>query len=629
MKKQSLSFLMILLCVCTNATTYTENFESGTKSGYADNSIVLNGYTWQFNEAVLGTADNDIISGSKSVRIAGYAKSTYGSGPSKIELLTDIEGGINTISFQYKCYITDSSNQIPWSVEYYDGSDWTSIEEITGTTSITTYKYELNNTEATRIRIVAVNGNNAASSNNRRINIDNMHINDSSSYFAAPTPVLSSTSGTYRDSVTVTISNEDEANTIYYTTDGSTPTFESHLYSNPLVIYQTTTVNAIAYEPGNINPSKVVSATYTIYDTSNSDTTDTITSYPSGYYYSIEGLYGADLKTALHTVICQDTSQYLDYGTGSGHTWEGFYTTDRDTITNMIIDMYSDEERYFAEDYISQDYPGFGQNVHIEHCVPKSWWGCDIEHPDCAACDLNHLYPADGSINSSKSNNPLGVVTGDVTSDNGVSKVGDATYDDYSGNVFEPADEYKGDFARSYFYVATAYQNYVNKWITDSKNMMEANTYPTLKTWAIELLLTWDKMDPISDKESIRVNKVYAIQNNRNPFIDLPNLAEHIWGESLNVPYYASENKENTPSSIQSQNDIENIICYSGRNTMVIKSNKNIAVDLTIYSTVGVALYHQRVNTNTEIDIPNYPSGIYIFMVINSDEQFVKKCILY
>jgi len=252
---------------------------------------------------------------------------------------------------------------------------------------------------------------------------------------------------------------------------------------------------------------------------------------PAGYYSNLEGKITAELKTELHTIICQDTTHYLRYGAGTGFTWQGFYSTDRDLTNNEVIDMYSDSQRFFDVNYIALGYKGFGMTIQIEHSVPKSWWGCDIDHPDCAALDLNHMYPSDGTYNNYKSNNPLGVVTGTLVHTNGVSKIGIGTYSGYTGTVFEPADQYKGDFARSYFYIATAYQHYVNKWVpTATGIMMEANTYPTLKPWAIGLLLEWSRMDPVSDKEKSRVENVFDIQKNRNPFIDFPQLAEYIWG---------------------------------------------------------------------------------------------------
>jgi len=327
---------------------------------------------------------------------------------------------------------------------------------------------------------------------------------------------------------------------------------------------------------------------------------------PLGYYNSINGKKDATLKTELHNIICQDTTHYLGYGSGAGKTWEGFYSTDRDLITNAVIDMYSPNVRYFP----NPNFASFGTTVEIEHSVPKSWWKCDITHPDCPAKDLNHLYPADGPTNASKNDNPLGVVTGIPTKDNGVSKIGPGSYDGYLGTVFEPADQYKGDFARSYFYVATAYEHYVNKWdLTKPENMMANTTYPELKPWAIQLLLQWHRQDPVSEKERTRNEVVFGIQRNRNPFIDFPELVEYIWGSYVGIPY--------SPSTGTSSQIIEASISPNpAKNTLNITCDQS-ELSCTIYNTNGILLAQYKLNNPTSISTAELKNGLY-FLQINS-----------
>lgn len=242
---------------------------------------------------------------------------------------------------------------------------------------------------------------------------------------------------------------------------------------------------------------------------------------PAGYYYNAQNKKKDALKTALHQLTTPQ--RVLRYGSGTGYTWEGFFYTDQNQ-DGSIIDMYSPIVRYFD---------GFKSvsGMHIEHSFPKSWWG---GHEWPVYKDLFHLYPSDGPINMSKSNNPLGVVTGTPTSDNGVSKVGSATYPGYTGNVFEPADEFKGDFARSYFYVVTTYQDLAPYW---NSPMLKKNTYPVWTPWAIELLKQWHQQDPVSIKEVLRQEEVFKIQGNRNPFIDYPDLVNYIWGSDTLSTY--------------------------------------------------------------------------------------------
>lgn len=242
-----------------------------------------------------------------------------------------------------------------------------------------------------------------------------------------------------------------------------------------------------------------------------------VASVPSGYYYFVKNKKQSALKTALHT-YCSPLKE-LDYGSGLGFTWEGFFFTDR-RADSTVIDMYSNTVRRQT---------GFSavSGMHIEHSFPKSWWGA---YQNNAYNDLYHLYPADALANETKNNLPLGEVAGTASFDNGVVKIGVNGF--LVGSLdkcFEPADEYKGDFARTYFYISTIYENLAP--LMQSPMIFTNNTYPFWKPWALDLLLKWHRQDPVSAKELTRIEAVYSIQGNRNPFIDYPDLAEYIWGK--------------------------------------------------------------------------------------------------
>lgn len=244
---------------------------------------------------------------------------------------------------------------------------------------------------------------------------------------------------------------------------------------------------------------------------------------PSGYYSSLDGKKDAALKTACYQAI-----RHLTRVSSYSNLPQYFKVTDVRPNSNLWWDMYSDIPLYA---------PSFS-GLNREHSFPKSWWGglTDVN----AYTDLNHLYPSEGAANQAKSNYPLGMVdrTTKAKFDNGVSLVGypvtgqggGATY------VFEPDDEYKGDFARTYFYMVTCYQDYT--WNSKYMFMLQQNTYPTLNNWSVDLLLKWSREDPVSQKELDRNEKVYGFQNNRNPFIDLPALAEYIWGNKRGETFY-------------------------------------------------------------------------------------------
>ena len=240
------------------------------------------------------------------------------------------------------------------------------------------------------------------------------------------------------------------------------------------------------------------------------------------YYQSANGKKGAALKTALCGVINPHTQRSYN------QLWTDFRTTDK-KANGKVWDMYSVKREYTFGTDQAGNYSVEGDVYNREHSFPKSWF--NDEYP--MYTDLFHLYPTDAKVNGMRSNYPFGEV-GTVTwsSYNDFSKLGNARSGlGYSGIVFEPNDEYKGDFARTYFYMVTCYETYNGKSITSwSCDMLDGNKYPGLASWALNMLMTWAKNDPVSEKEINRNNAVYGIQNNRNPFIDYPGLEDYIWG---------------------------------------------------------------------------------------------------
>lgn len=243
---------------------------------------------------------------------------------------------------------------------------------------------------------------------------------------------------------------------------------------------------------------------------------------PEGYYSSLKGKKGAELKTAIHDIIKK--ANVLSYGSGNGHTWWGFWSTDRDE-SGRFIDRYSSESEWVKS--TSQGAAGAGMN--IEHSFPKSWWGGEKVQ---AYEDLYNLMPCESRINSTKSNFPMGkVVSGDKG--NGWTKVGEGTD---GKKYWEPADPWKGDFARGYMYMATAYQDY--NWKGEQAlQILQQGAYPTLQKWAYTLYIQWAKADKPDALEIKRNNDVAKIQKNRNPYVDFPNLMEYVWGDSTNIAF--------------------------------------------------------------------------------------------
>ncbi|WP_462346053.1 endonuclease [Coprobacter fastidiosus] len=315
---------------------------------------------------------------------------------------------------------------------------------------------------------------------------------------------------------------------------------------------------------------------------------------PAGYYYQAHGKTGAELKTALHNIIKE--ASMLKYGSGEGATWEGFFYTDQNP-DGSVFDMYSNEIRYFN---------GFNgiDGMHIEHSLPNSWWG-GIKNN--AYKDLYHLYPADATMNMSKSNNPLGEVSGTPIRDNGLSKMGKNGFGNtYTGNCFEPADIYKGDFARSYFYIATAYEDYASLW---NSPMMQNNTWPVWQSWALQLLMEWNKNDLKSTREEERAEAVYKIQGNRNPFIDYPDLVDYIWGDKTSTPYPFPDETEPFLISPRNNKTLDFGILLQGDNKTIDLDiqGKNLTETLNLYwktggENSGLSLSQESVTANEAIN---------------------------
>ena len=170
--------------------------------------------------------------------------------------------------------------------------------------------------------------------------------------------------------------------------------------------------------------------------------------------------------------------------------------------------------------------------MNKEHVAPQSWWGKGTSI--AVGNDLFQVIPSDAKANSAKGNFPLGEVSGSTVFSNARMKTGDDAHGD---RVFEPCDEYKGDFARIFFYVATCYPDVNWQDRSDVNVSFRKEDYPTLKEDILPMLLRWSKNDPVCEWEITRNERAYGEQGNRNPFVDFPNLAEYIWGDSVDYAF--------------------------------------------------------------------------------------------
>ena len=281
------------------------------------------------------------------------------------------------------------------------------------------------------------------------------------------------------------------------------------------------------------------------------------------YYESIDGESGKDLLDSIQQVAkrgyrigdfrydsCWLAFQYTDLR-HDGYIWEIY--------SNCVFEYEKDRTANTSQ-------TGECRGYNREHAMCQSWFGeYDLQGQKMSSSkknspgsDIFHIYPASYGMNSRRGNRPYGEVKqADYTSGNGTKygipvttiSVANSVAGPYvegritlSTNVLEPADEYKGDIARSYFGTMV---KWAGEWVfnlnengrvifdatIDADTHYAAENNYGLTDYGLAMLLKWHRQDPVSQKEVDRNNAIQKTQGNRNPFIDYPYLVEYIWGE--------------------------------------------------------------------------------------------------
>ena len=250
------------------------------------------------------------------------------------------------------------------------------------------------------------------------------------------------------------------------------------------------------------------------------------------YYASINNKSGSTLRDNLYSITIAGPQDMSYDGLFDAYPYTDVYPSDSVGKAGKIWDMYSNVLWTPSANHCG-NYNAVGDCFNREHSVPKSWF--NEKKP--AYYDLGHLVPTDGYVNNQRGNNPFGECSGGKRLTNGqyraTGRSGTSTFEGYTsvGTVFEPDDQYKGDFARIYMYMAVRYKKSNKDDVSISGTMFnttDANYGFT--AYSVALLMKWHRLDPVSQKEIDRNNGMQRAQNNRNPFIDYPILAEYLWG---------------------------------------------------------------------------------------------------
>lgn len=334
---------------------------------------------------------------------------------------------------------------------------------------------------------------------------------------------------------------------------------------------------------------------------------------PPGYYNSAQGLTGNTLKTALHNII--KNHNQISY---SG-LWNAYKKTDMKP-NGKVWDIYSDVpggtppyQYTFVTDQCG-NYAIEGDCYNREHTWPQSWFN-SLTGP---VSDLFHIYPTDGKVNGERGNYPYGNVTTPMLVTLNGGKLGNCSNLGYSNTVFEPIAEYKGDLARSYFYMTTRYYLEDATWSTSP-----ATNKSIILPWQMNVLLQWNQQDPVSAKEIARNDSVYyKYQNNRNPFIDNPQWADSIWTMDITVfinEYTFSHSFSVNPNPAQNQFSISS-------NSSKSETSKIRITDISGKIIEELAMPFSETAT---INCGQWQVGLYFISISNqsarSDFKFIKE----
>ncbi|MFF2324600.1 MULTISPECIES: endonuclease I family protein [unclassified Streptomyces] len=224
------------------------------------------------------------------------------------------------------------------------------------------------------------------------------------------------------------------------------------------------------------------------------------------YYQDALGKSGTALKSALHTIISDQTK--ISYS----QVWEALKDTDEDpdNPSNVIL-LYSG---------LSESKSNNGGSVgqwNREHVWAKSHG--NFGTATGPGTDIHHLRPEDVQVNSIRGNKDF---------DNGGSAVSGAPGNYTDSDSFEPRDAVKGDVARMILYMAVRYEGDDSFADLEPNEKVSNGSAPNIGR--LSVLKEWSQEDPPDSFEQRRNDVIYEqYQHNRNPFIDHPEWVESIW----------------------------------------------------------------------------------------------------
>ena len=325
------------------------------------------------------------------------------------------------------------------------------------------------------------------------------------------------------------------------------------------------------------------------------------TNIPQGYYDQANNLSSDELKEALHQIISNHV--IFPYTSASTDTWDILQESDQDpNENNNMILVYtgrSQEKGYRdGSGNYSQYENGNGTQSNSwnrEHIWPKSHGFPDED--DNAYTDVHNLKPCDRSVNSSR---------GTKDFDFGGNQHSEASDCLTDSDSWEPPDYVKGDIARILFYMVVRYDPGVDH----ENNTFDLelvdyttpnNTEPILGK--LSSLLDWHLSDPVDDFEINRNEIIFGFQQNRNPFIDHPNLVNYLWGDNVGLVW--------NDNLTVPENEILKTIIYPNPSSGIINFSSDMEDEIIeIFNLNGQNILNKIIDSSNSVEL-DLPSGIY------------------
>mgnify|MGYP003302189502 CR=1 FL=1 len=326
-------------------------------------------------------------------------------------------------------------------------------------------------------------------------------------------------------------------------------------------------------------------------------------SIPQDYYQEANGKSSEQLKEALHQIISNHT--VFPYTSSSTDTWDILQLSDQDPENhdNMIL-VYTGRSqdkgyRDGSGNYSQYENGNGTQNNswNREHVWPKSHGFPDED--DNAYTDVHNLKPSDRSVNSSR---------GTKDYDYGGSQHSEASDCLTDSDSWEPSDFVKGDIARILFYMVVRYDpGYDHNNNSFDLELVDyttpGNNDPILGK--LSSLIQWHFDDPVDDFEINRNEVIFGFQQNRNPFIDHPNLVNFLWGENVGQNW----NESLSFNNIRFDNDLT---IFPNPTNGILNFTEDLQNEkIEIFSLTGQKIFNREVTNTNSIKL-NLNSGIYL-----------------